>query len=77
MNDFERRQLADSAHDLLDEKAFVEALADLERHWVDELVTDAATTERKLELVAQIKAIRTIVPQLKIYVSRGGKRAHG
>ena len=76
MNEFERRQLGESAKDLLDSKAFTEALADLERHWVDELA-GACAPERTLELVALIRGLRTLTPQLKIYMSRGGKRANG
>jgi hypothetical protein len=73
MNDFEKRQLADSAGELLSNKAFEHALAQLEKDAVEGLLTgaDAATC------IAQIKMARDLPHQLKIYIDKYRRRAVG
>jgi hypothetical protein len=73
MNDFERRELAESAGELLANKAFEHALAQLEKDAVEGLLAgaDAATC------IAQIKIARDLPHQLKIYLDRYRRRAVG
>ena len=56
----QKLELHRGASSLLDDKAFATAILDLRKRWFDELMTDADTTNRKLELIAQIKALETI-----------------
>jgi hypothetical protein len=77
MNDLEKRELAESAGELLSNKAFEHACAQLEKDWVNELVTTAHTVERKLELIAQIKALKVIPHELKLYVDKYRRRVVG
>jgi hypothetical protein len=70
MNDLsQKRELSESAGELTDSKAFQQALLDLRKHWFNELMTAADGTERKLELIAHIKALEIIPAQLKIYIA--------
>jgi hypothetical protein len=70
MNDLSaKRELAIEAKDILESKAFEKAKADLKDRLVNTLVTTAATTEKKLELVAQIKVIDEIVGQLRALIN--------
>jgi hypothetical protein len=66
MNDLSaRRELHDAARDLYADKAFLAALDRLRKTWLAELINTADTTERKLELVAQMKALDGIPGALK------------
>ena len=70
MNDLSaKRELATEAKDILESKAFEKAKADLQDRLVNTLTTTAATTERKLELVAQIKVIDEIAGQLRALIN--------
>jgi hypothetical protein len=70
MNDLsQKRELATEAKDILESKAFEKAKADLKDRLVNTLVTTAATTEKKLELVAQIKVIDEIAGQLRALIN--------
>lgn len=65
------RELGEGAKGLLEDKAFDQAVRDLRKIWFDELMSSAHTTERKLELIAQLKALETFPAQLKTYMKRG------
>ena len=70
MNDLSaKRELRDDAKALLDTKAFTEAILSLRKRWFAELMTAADATERKLELIAQIKALESIPLELKTIVN--------
>jgi hypothetical protein len=70
MNDLsQKRELATEAKDILESKAFEKAKADLKDRLVNTLITTAATTEKKLELVAQIKVIDEIAGQLRALIN--------
>jgi hypothetical protein len=70
MNDLSaKRELATEAKNILESKAFEKAKADLKDRLVNTLVTTAATTEKKLELVAQIKVIDEIAGQLRALIN--------
>ena len=70
MNDLSaKRELATEAKDILESKAFAAAQAALRDRLVNTLTTTAATNERKLELVAQIKVIDEIAGQLKALIN--------
>lgn len=70
MNDLSaKRELATEAKDILESKAFEKAKADLKDRLVNTLVTTAVTTEKKLELVAQIKVIDEIAGQLRALIN--------
>ena len=64
-----KRELATEAKDILESKAFEKAQADLKDRLVNTLITTAATTEKKLELVAQIKVIDEIAGQLRALIN--------
>ena len=65
----EKRELALEAKDIIESKAFEAAKANLRERLVNTLLTSAPTTERKLELVAQIKVIDEIAGQLKALIN--------
>ena len=70
MNDLTaKRELSEEAKTVLESKAFDHAVRELRKRWFDELMSAADTTERKLELLAQIKALETLPAQLKILVN--------
>jgi hypothetical protein len=70
MNDLSaKRELATEAKDILESKAFEKAKADLKDRLVNTLITTAATTEKKLELVAQLKVVDEIVGQLRALIN--------
>ena len=70
MNDLSaKRELAIEAKEILESKAFEAAKAALRDRLVNTLVTTAATNERKLELVAQIKVVDEIVGQLRALIN--------
>ena len=70
MNDLsQKRELATEAKDILESKAFEAARTGLRDRLVNTLVTTAATTEKKLELVAQIKVIDEIAGQLRALIN--------
>ena len=75
----EKRELAQEAKEILESKAFEAAKADLRDRLINTLVTSAPTTERKLEIVAQIKVIDEIAGQLKALINdyNAGVRAQG
>jgi hypothetical protein len=63
-----KRELSEAASELDDNKAFQQAILDLRKHWFNQLMTAALTTEAKLELIAQIKALELLPVQLKLYI---------
>ena len=65
----EKRELALEAKDIIESKAFEAAKANLRERLIGTLLTSAPTTERKLELVAQIKVIDEIAGQLKALIN--------
>jgi hypothetical protein len=63
-----RKALSDDAHALLEDKAFLKAIADLRRRWFDELVyTDNDRVSDRLRW--QIRALEDIPRQLLSYVT--------
>ena len=65
----EKRELALEAKEIIESKAFEAAKANLRDRLINTLLTSAPTTERKLELVAQIKVIDEIAGQLKALIN--------
>lgn len=66
MNDLsQKRELHDQAKELYDYPAFKHALERLRTRYVAELVAGADTTERKLEIIASMKALDAIPGELK------------
>jgi hypothetical protein len=74
VNEFELRELADDANELLMNKAFVAALAQLEKDAVEKLLTSHADTEA---CIAEIRIARILPQQLKIYMDKYRRRAVG
>jgi hypothetical protein len=72
MNDFAKRELADAASELLANKAFADALAQLEKDAVERLLTVGADRDA---CIAEIRIARTLPQQLKIYMDKW-RRAH-
>lgn len=69
MNSEDRRNEAREAKDLLTDPAFLRALLALRKQWFDELMV-AVVDGKKLELVAQLKALDMIGPRLQSYINR-------
>lgn len=66
MNDLsQKRERADEAKELYASPAFTHALERVRQRLVAELVNAADTTERKLEIVAEMKALDSIPGELK------------
>lgn len=65
MNDLsQKRELKDKAKALLDDEAFKLALARMKERLLGELL-EAETTDRKLELIGQLKTASTIDAEIK------------
>jgi hypothetical protein len=67
-DDLERKQRADDALELLENKIFTAAVLALRKEWFQELMT-AGLADRKIELVAMMKALEAIPNRLQIYVN--------
>jgi hypothetical protein len=70
MNDLStKKEFAEAAQDLLDNKAFKQAILELRKRWFDELMTGADTREQRDEMVAKMKALEAIPLELTILVN--------
>ena len=70
MNDLStKEEFAEAAQDLLDNKAFKQAILELRKRWFDELMTGADTREQRDEMVAKMKALEAIPLELTILVN--------
>lgn len=69
MNDLsQKRELSDQAKELLDNKAFTDAILALRKRWFAELM-EASSTEDKLALIERIKALEAIPVELQTKVN--------
>lgn len=69
MNDLsQKRELRDQAKELLDTKAFTDAVLSLRKRWFAELM-EAKGTEEKLALIERIKALEAIPLELQTIVN--------
>jgi hypothetical protein len=67
-----RKELAREALDLLQNRIFLQAVADLRKTWFAELMVSGGQTdtpERRQELVAKLRALEEIPLKLNGYVS--------
>ena len=67
-NSTERKERADEAKDLLDNKAFTEAILRLRKRYFEQLM-GAHTTEEKLQFIEKIRALEDVPQQLTIFVN--------
>jgi hypothetical protein len=67
-DDIERKQRADDALELLENRIFTRAVLTLRQEWFQELM-GAPSTDRRFELVAMLKALEAIPNRLQIYVN--------
>jgi hypothetical protein len=70
MNDLsQKKEFADAAHELLDNKAFKQAILDLRKRWFDELMAaDGNGDEIKL-IRERMKALEAIPQELTILIN--------
>ena len=64
----ERKERADEAKELLDNKAFTAAILGLRKRYF-ELLMGAQTTEEKLQFIERIRALEDVPQQLQIFVN--------
>jgi hypothetical protein len=64
-----KRELHDAAKELTDNPAFLQAILDLRRRWLDELMTAAETTDEKLALIERMKALEAVPAELKVIMN--------
>jgi flagellar motor switch/type III secretory pathway protein FliN len=64
-----KRELNDAAKDLLENKAFLQAIIELRKRWFDELMTAAETKEQRDELIAKMKALEAIPTELTVIMN--------
>jgi hypothetical protein len=64
-----KRELAEEAKGLLENKAFTAAMLDLRKRWFDELMTAAESTDEKLALIAQMKTLEAVAAALNVLVN--------
>jgi hypothetical protein len=71
MNDLsQKRELHDAAKDLLDDKAFTEAILKMRKDRFSELMSETTRDKvRKLDLIAELRAIETIPQELAAIVA--------
>ena len=67
-NPTERKERADEAKELLDNKAFTAAILGLRKRYF-EMLMGAVTTEEKLTYIERIKALEDVPMQLQIFVN--------
>ena len=63
-----KRELADSAKALIEDKAFSSAILSLRKRWFEELM-NATGTDEKLELIARTKALEAIPAELGVLIN--------
>jgi len=69
MNDLShKKELADEARSLLDNRAFTQAILELRKRWFDQLMA-VRTNEERLDLVAALKALEAIPTELQIQIN--------
>jgi hypothetical protein len=70
MNDdlSKKKELNDAARELLDNKAFLQAIIDLRKRWYDQLMTTMAREQRD-ELIAMSKALESIPTELTVLMN--------
>jgi hypothetical protein len=64
----ERKERADEAKELLDNKAFTAAILALRKRYF-EMLMGAPTTEEKLSFIERIRALEDVPQQLQIFVN--------
>ena len=63
-----KRELADAARNLVDDRAFTQAILSLRKRWFEELL--AADTNRRIrDLRSQINALEAIPTELNILIN--------
>ena len=67
-NPTERKERADEAKELLDNKAFTAAILGLRKRYF-ELLMGAQSTEEKLVFIERIKALEDVPQQLQVFVN--------
>ena len=67
-NPTERKERADEAKELLDNKAFTAAILALRKRYF-ELLMSVTTTEEKLAFIERIRALEDVPQQLNIFVN--------
>jgi hypothetical protein len=67
-NPTERKERADEAKELLDNKAFTAAILALRKRYF-EMLMGAQTTEEKLSFIERIRALEDVPQQLQIFVN--------
>jgi hypothetical protein len=64
----QKRELNDAAKELLENKAFTQAIMDLRKRWYDQLMTTAVREQRD-ELIAMSKALEAIPTELTVIMN--------
>ena len=67
-NPMERKERADEAKELLDNKAFTAAILALRKRYFEQLMA-AQTTEEKMGFIERIRALEDVPQQLQIFVN--------
>ncbi len=65
----QKRELSLQAKELLETKAFTEAILSLRKRWFAELMDETATTEAKLALIERIRALEALPLELQTLVN--------
>ena len=63
-----KRELHDAAKELLDNKAFLQAILELRKRWYDQILAMAKGDERD-ELIAMSKALDALAPELSVIMN--------
>lgn len=67
-NPTERKERADEAKELLENKAFTAAILALRKRYFEQLM-GAQTTEEKMQFIEKIRALEDVPQQLQIFVN--------
>jgi hypothetical protein len=70
MNDdlTKKKELAEAAKELMDNKAFTEAILELRKRWYDQLMGDLEREQRD-EIIAMSKALQSIPAELGVLMN--------
>jgi hypothetical protein len=63
-----KRELHDAAKELLDNKAFLQAIIELRKRWYDQILA-MAKGEQRDELIAMSKALDALAPELSVIMN--------
>ena len=65
----EKKDLAKTARELIEDKAFIEAVRRLRKQWFDELMNEPANTLQQAELCSRLRTLERVGSELVVIMN--------